>query len=150
MPEAQKARNKDEEKEIRDGQQADVIAVDYQKLLEKAEKAAEHSQLEHFQVGFQNRNSKVDAALKRLKDAVKNAKPKHFDTIKDTADIKKYAEELRVAVGNKEAYCEDIVFDVLELKQFCIGHSIFKATAKMTKTADFNNELGVVEFKENK
>ena len=144
-----KARNKDEERDIRDNQQIDIVTESYQKILKKAETARDHSAHEHFQVGFQNRNDKVIQALKRLKGAVQNANAEDFDVTSDASDIKKFTLELINAVDNKDVYCADIKYDCLELKSFCIGHSLFKKTAKMTKTAIWNNKLGLVEFKKN-
>lgn len=145
-----KARNAQEEKEIREGHEADSVKVEYMGILDRVEKARDLAASEYWQKGFQQRSQKVSSALKRLQEASKKLKVRTLDNVKDCAEVKKESEALRQAVDDKDAYCADIKFDVLELKSFCIGHTIFRQTAEMTKTADFNNELGLVEMKENK
>jgi hypothetical protein len=150
MNKPKKARNATEEKEIREGLEADSVKVEYMGILERVEKARDMAASEYFQKGFQHRSQKVSSALTRLQEAAKKMKVRNLDTVKDCADVKKESESLRKAVEDKDLYCADIKFDVAELKSFCIGHTIFRQTAGMTKTADFNNELGIVEMKENK
>lgn len=145
-----KARNKSEEREIREEQEIDVIGVGYRKMLAKAEKARDIAASEYWQTGFQNRHSKVEAALKRVQECLKGAKAKNYDTVKDVADIKKHVEGLRLAVEAKDLFCFDVKFDALELETFCKGHVIFRESAALEKTAKFNNELGIVEFSKNK
>jgi len=147
MSTAQKARNKDEEAEIRDSQQVDIVSAEYQKLLANAETARDHAAHKHFQIGFENRNSKVVQALKRLKGETKNAAFEEFNDVADCAPITKFAADFKKAVDDKATYCADIKFDCDQLEEFCIGHMIFKDSAKMTKTARFVNKTGLVEMK---
>lgn len=145
-----KARNKDEEREVREEQEIDVIGAGYRKMLTKAENARDIASSEYWHKGFKNRHSKVEAALKRVQESLKGAKPKIFDTVKDVADMKKHVEGLRLAVESKDLYCFDVKFDALELETFCRGHTIFRETAAIEKTAKFNNESGTVELTKNK
>lgn len=150
MAKGKKARNAEEEREIREGMEADSVKVEYTNLLDKVEKARDLAASEYWQKGFHQRSQKVAAALKRLEECVKKLKLANLDTVKEVADPKKEAEALRLAVDTLDVYAYDVKFDVLELKTFCIGHTIFKQTAGMNKTAKFNNVLGTVEMQENK
>lgn len=144
-----KARDKKEEKKVRDEQDIDIVGQEYRKILAKAEKAKATSVCEFWQEGFQNRHSKVDAALKRLNEELKGVKPESFDSVKDVANIKKFADQLRVAVAEKDAYSIDVKFAANDLFKFCHDNVIFKQTAAIDKTASFHNKLGILEFKKN-
>jgi len=143
--EPKKAKNKDEELELRKLYDEKKVGSDHEDLLQEVKDAREVCAQPHWEKGYKNRNSRKTAAYKRLEECMKKITPKNLYTKKDLKDFTKASKELTESVAVLDEYTKDMVFVVDQLRIFIDEMAIFKQL--MNLTAVWDNSKGIIVIK---